>query len=79
LLRQPGSNWERCVPDVADAARSPEPSTVRAWAQQLLQLGTLLSVKLRKAANWRASTPPTILAWDWDAIRRILPWEARSP
>jgi hypothetical protein len=79
LLRQPDSNWERCVPDVADASRSPEPSTVRGWATRLVDLGTLLTVKLWKAANWRTSTPPTILAWDWDAIRRILPLEARSP
>jgi hypothetical protein len=79
LLRQPDSNWERCIPDVADATRSPEPSTVRAWATRLVQLGMLLTVKLREAADWCASTPPTILAWDWDAIRRILPWEARSP
>jgi hypothetical protein len=28
LLHRPDSNWERCVPDVADATRSPEPSTV---------------------------------------------------
>jgi hypothetical protein len=44
-----------------------------------MHLGTLLTVKLWKAADWRASNPPTILAWDWDAIRRILPLEARSP
>ena len=79
LLRQPDSTWERCIPDVADAARSPEPSTVRAWATRLVHLGTLLTARFRQAAGWCASTPPTILAWDWDAIRRILPLEARSP
>jgi hypothetical protein len=78
-LRQPDSTWERCVPDVADAARSPEPSTVRGWATRLVHLGALLTVKLGKAAEWCATTSPTILAWDWDAIRRILPLEARSP
>ena len=79
LLRRPDSNWERCIPDVADATRSPEPSTVRQWATRLVQLGTLLTVTLWKAIGWCVSTPPTILAWDWTAIRRILPLEARSP
>jgi hypothetical protein len=78
-LRQPGSNWEQSVPDVADASRSPDPSTVRRWAVRLLQLGALLAAKLWLAAGWSTSTFPTILAWDWDSIRRILPIEARSP
>ena len=78
LLRRPDSNWERCIPDVADATRSPEPSTVRVWATRLVHLGTVLTVKLWKATGW-CPTPPTILAWDWTAIRRILPLEARSP
>ena len=79
LLRQAGSNWERSVPDIADTTRSPEPCTVRRWAERLIHLGTLLGAKLWQANNWSASTPPTILAWDWTAIRRILPLEARSP
>jgi hypothetical protein len=79
LLRQPDSNWERSVPDVADASRSPDPSTVRRWARRLLHLGTLLLAKLWRATGWNASTSPTILAWDWTAIRRILLIEARSP
>jgi hypothetical protein len=79
LLRQAGGNWERSVPDVADASRSPDPSTVRRWAGRLVHLGTLLAAKLWQAAGWSASTPPTILAWDWTAFRRILPLEARSP
>ena len=79
LLRQSDSNWERSVPDVADATRSPDPSTVRRWAGRLMRLGTLLVAKLWQATHWSASTSPTILAWDWTAIRRILPLEARSP
>jgi hypothetical protein len=79
LLRQSDSNWERSVPDIADASRSPDPSTVRRWAERLLLLGTLLTAKLWQATGCRASTPPTILAWDWTAICRILPIEARSP
>jgi hypothetical protein len=79
LLRQSDSNWERSVPDVADASRSPDPSTVRRWAGCLLHLGALLAAKLWQASGWSVSTSPTILAWDWIAVRRILPLEARSP
>ena len=79
LLRQSDSTWERSVPGVADASRLPDPSTVRRWAGHLLRLGALLAAKLWQAAGWSTSTPPTILAWDWIAIRRILPIEARSP
>jgi len=79
LLRQSDSSWERSIPEVADTSRSPEPSTVRRWAGRLLQVGTLVAVKLWQAVNWSPAMPPTILAWDWTAIRRILPMEARSP
>jgi hypothetical protein len=79
LLRQSDSSWERSVPDVADASRLPDPSTVRRWAGHLLRLGALLTAKLWHATGWSASTSPTILAWDWSAIRRILPIEVRSP
>jgi hypothetical protein len=79
LLRQANANWERSVPHVADPSRSPDPSTVRRWAARLLQLGTVLAAQLWQATGWRVSTSPTILAWDWTAIRRILPWEASSP
>ena len=64
---------------VADASRPPDPSTVRRWGGRLLRLGTLLSAKLWQAVGWSAAISPTILAWDWIAIRRILPMEARSP
>ena len=79
LLCRSGSSWERSIPDVADASRSPDPSTVRRWAGRLLHIGTLLATKLWQAAGWSAATLPTILACDWTAIRRILPFEARSP
>jgi len=79
LSRQSDSIWERSIPDVADASRSPDPSTVRRWAERLLQVGILLTAKLWQVAGWSAATSPTILAWDWTAIRRILPIEARSP
>ena len=41
LLRQSDSSWERSIPDVADASRSPDPSTVRRWAGRLLHAGDL--------------------------------------
>ena len=79
LLRRSDSGWERSIPDVADASRSPDPSTVRRWAGRLVHVGTLLATKLWPAAGWSAEMFPTILAWDWTAIRLILPIEARSP
>jgi hypothetical protein len=45
----------------------------------LLHLGTLLAITLWQAAGWSVSIAPTILAWDWTAIRRILLLEASSP
>ena len=79
LLRRSGSSWERSIPNVADVSRSPDPSTVRRWAGRLLRVGSLLAAKLWQAAGWSAAMSPTIVAWDWTAIRRILPIEARSP
>ena len=79
LLRQADGSWERSVPDVADATRSPDPSTVRRWARRLLHLGSLLAVKFWQALGCHVYIPPTILAWDWYMIRRILPLEACSP
>ena len=79
LLRQADCNWERSIPDIADTLRSPDPSTVRRWAARLLHLGTLLAMKFWQTVGCNLSTPPTILAWDWRMIRRILPLEASSP
>ncbi|HUE02777.1 MAG TPA: hypothetical protein VMR62_24640 [Bryobacteraceae bacterium] len=45
----------------------------------MLHLGTLLATKLWQATGWRVSMAPTILAWDWTAIRRILLLEVSSP
>jgi hypothetical protein len=39
----------------------------------------LLAAKFWQSAGWSAAMSPTILAWDWTAIRRILLIEARSP
>jgi len=67
-LREAGS-WEESVPDVKEPNRLPEPSTVRGWAMELLRLGFLLA---------NVFCPPTIVAWDWNAVRSILPVEANS-
>ena len=79
LRQQADGTWERSIPDVADTSRSPDPSTVRRWAGRLLHVGSLLVTKLWQAAGWGVSMAPTILAWDWTAIRRILLLEESSP
>jgi hypothetical protein len=45
----------------------------------MVKVGTQLATKFWQAAGWSVAISPTILAWDWNAIRRILPIEARSP
>ena len=67
-LRQARS-WEESVPNTKEPDRLPDPSTVRRWALSLLRFGLLLANIFR---------PPTILAWDWGAIRSILPVEVNS-
>ena len=62
---------------VADPARVSR--LMRRWARRLRRLGTLLAAMLWQAAGWSAAISPTILTWDWTAVRRILPMEARSP
>ena len=71
-------SWEQAVPEVKDPNRLPDPSTVARWARRLFLLAVLLTSKLWQAAGWNISRPPTILAWDWSAISRILPVEADS-
>lgn len=63
------TSWEDAVPNVKELNRLPDPSTVRRWALQLFGLGLLLANIFR---------PPTILAWDWNSIRRMLPVETNS-
>ena len=79
LLRRSDSSWERSIPDVAHASRSPDASTVRRWAGRWLHVGTLLAAKLWQAVGWSAALSPTLLAWEGTAIRRILPRQASSP
>jgi hypothetical protein len=56
---------EECIPDSADPDRSADPSTVRRWLQRRAESLFLCFVGL-----W--TQPPTLLAWDWMAARRML-------
>ena len=56
----------------------PDPSTVRRWAAQLFCFWLLLTIRLCQAAGRSIFDPSTILAWDWNAVRLILPVEVNS-
>jgi hypothetical protein len=72
-----GDSAEQAVPDCQDPSRSPDPSTVRRWAQRrLLSVWCWVNAGAPGAHFLRT---PTILAWDLSALCRILPLEARSP
>jgi len=72
-----GDTAEQAAPYCQDAARLPDPSTVRRWAQQrLISMWCWIKVG---AKNQHFLRTPTILAWDPGALCRILPIEARSP
>ena len=73
-----GVSVEQAAPHCKDPSRSPDPSTLRRWAQR-----RLLSVCCWVKAGVLIGAPflrvPTIVAWDLSAVCRILPMEARSP
>jgi hypothetical protein len=70
-----GFTVEEAAPDCRDPTRSPDATTLRRWGQR-----RLLSIWCALAAGLdRFLRPPTIVAWDLRAARRILPNEARSP
>lgn len=56
----------------------PDPSTVRRWAGQLFCLWVLLATRLSQATGWNSFGPSTIVAWDWNVVRLILPLEVNS-
>jgi hypothetical protein len=72
-----GASVEQAAPHCKDPSRSPDPSTLRRWAQRRL-LSVCCWVKAG-AIGQRFLRAPTILAWDLAAVCRILPSEARSP
>jgi len=72
-----GDSVEQAAPHCQDPSRSPDPSTLRRWAQRrLFSLCCWVKTGAIGAYFLRA---PTILAWDLSALCRILPIEARSP
>ena len=72
-----GDTAERAPPHCKDPARLPEPSTLRRWAHR--RLLTLWCWMRTGTQSEHFLWAPTILAWDLDALCRILPIEARSP
>jgi hypothetical protein len=72
-----GASVEQSAPHCQDPSRSPDPSTLRRWAQR-----RLLSLWCWVAAVTRGghfSRTPTIVAWDLAVACRILRIEASSP
>ena len=70
-----GKSLEQSAPFVKDLARLPDPSTLRRWLAELLNLRTALGCFLLRYFP----ALPTNLTWDWTVIGRILQSEARSP
>ena len=72
-----GDAVEQAAPHCQDPSRSPDPSTLRRWAHR-----RLLSVccwVMAGAIGPHFLRAPTIVAWDFVALCRILLIEARSP
>jgi len=70
LLLEDGQPPEQCIPQIADAKRSVDPSSVRRWFQRRWE-------SLR-AGGWSLFLSPTLFAWDWKAVSRILIPEINS-
>jgi hypothetical protein len=72
-----GRTLEQAVPQCHDPSRCPDPSTLRRWCfRRLLSIVCWLKAGLMIESFFRS---PTILTWDFAALSRILPIEARSP
>jgi hypothetical protein len=72
-----GDSVEQAAPHCQDPSRSPDPSTLRRWAQRRL-LSMCCWLKAVSGGEYFLQTP-TIVAWDLTAVCRILLIEARSP
>jgi len=72
-----GDSVEQAAPHCKDPSRSPDPSTLRRWAQRRL-LSVYCWVRTG-AIGARLLRVPTIVAWDLGTLCRILLIEARSP
>ena len=72
-----GISVEQAAPHCKDPSRSPDPSTLRRWAhRRLLSLWCWLTAGVRGEYFLRT---PTIVAWDFGGVCRILPIDAHSP
>ena len=72
-----GDSVEQAAPHCKDPSRSPDPSTLRRWAQRRV-LSVCCWLKAG-AIGQHFLAAPTIVAWDLGALCRILPIEAKSP
>jgi hypothetical protein len=73
-----GASVEQAAPHCQDPSHSPDPSTLRRWAQRRL-LSMCCWARAGVTASKHFLGAPTIVAWDFAAVCRILPMEARSP
>jgi hypothetical protein len=68
---------DQAAPHCKNPSRSPDSSSLRRWAQRwLLSVWSWLTAGAHGEYFLRT---PTIAAWDFGALCRILPIEARSP
>ena len=80
LLRRSGSSWERSIPDVADAVRSPDPSNYAPPGRMSVAVGNLAGNEAlagRRLECCDVAHHPC-LGPDRDPPYSILPSEARS-
>jgi hypothetical protein len=73
-----GDSVEQAVPHCKDPSRSPDPSSLRRWARRRL-LSVCCCWVMAGAIGDYFLQAPTIVAWDFSAVCRILSIEARSP
>jgi len=73
-----GACVEQAAPYCKDPSRSPDPSTLRRWAHRRL-LSVCCWLKAGVIIGEHLLWAPTIVAWDFRAVCRILLIEARSP
>jgi hypothetical protein len=75
-----GIGWEQAPPHCKDPTRLPDPGTLRQWAcRRLVSLWYGAKAWVCGFIPWKFLQAPTILAWDWAAVSRILLLEASSP
>jgi len=73
-------SWEQSTPSVRDPHRLPDSSTLRRWVvRRLISLWSVLYDGLWRTLGWGFLHAPTILAWDFPAVFRILRLEASTP